>query len=64
MIRTKKEFEKFFRQEVLPFIRAEENKYRPGVDRPMRREEWNNTIDAMVQDGELPERACDWVSPW
>jgi len=63
-MRTKKEFEKYFKQEVLPAIRKEEQKYGPGIDRPMRREEWNNIIDMMIKDGELPARAGDWCCPW
>ena len=63
-MKTKKEFEKYFRQEVLPAIRKEEQKYGPGIDYPMRREEWNKIIGMMIEDGALPTRAEDWSCPW
>ena len=63
-MKTKKEFEKYFRQETLPAIRREEQNYGPGIDYPMRREEWNNIIDMMVTNKELPKRALDWSCPW
>ena len=63
--RTKKEFERIFRHEYMPAIRREESSYMGGgVDIPLRREEWNNTIDALVQDQLLPVKALDWVCPW
>jgi len=32
-------------------------------DRPARREAWNNTVDAMIRGGILPESAGDWSHP-
>jgi len=58
---TKKNFEKIFRREYLPMIRREESR---GIDYPLRRESWNNLIDALVKDGDLPGKANDWVCPW
>jgi hypothetical protein len=63
-MKTKKEFEKFFRREVLPYIKEQEQKYGPGIDRPWRRKEWVNTIDVLIRDGELPEHASEWSCPW
>lgn len=56
----KSEFERVFRAEILPdLIRAE----RGRVDRPMRREAWNDAIDSFIRDGLLPLRAGDWLHP-
>jgi len=61
--RNKKEFESYFRQEILPIIRrAYEQDGR--VDYPASREVWNNEIDALVKEGMLPKRAEEWVPPW
>ena len=64
--KTKKEFESYFRQEVLPELQKKEREYfrKSSVDIPLRREEWNNLIDALVEDGQLPKRALDWYCPW
>ena len=62
-MKTKREFESYFRRELMPVVRAlyEED----GIpDIPARREEWLNVIDAEVQNGQLPERARDWLCPW
>lgn len=32
-------------------------------DRPLRREDWNNTVDSFIQDDRLPESAGDWDHP-
>jgi hypothetical protein len=72
-MRTKREFERFFRAEIMPEIRSMEKWYtansgqvnkRVFVDVPLRRESWNNLIDAMVKDGSLPICAMDWECPW
>jgi len=65
-MRTKKDFLKFFRAEILPEIQKMEKEYfgRPSIDHPLRREEWNNIIDAMVTDRELPKHAIEWSCPW
>lgn len=62
-MKTKKEFENYFKNLVLPNIRSE---YEWGrrIDYPARREAWNNTIDMLVRDEELPEKARDWSCPW
>ena len=62
MIRTKREFEKYFRAEILPAIRAEYEQD-GRIDYPARRETWNNLVDAMAQDREIPRHA-DWICPW
>lgn len=66
-MKTKKEFEQYFRLEILPSIKAKESEYKTGrysVDLPMRREAWNNLIDCMVKDNQLPKRSIDWECPW
>jgi len=60
-MKTKKEFQDFFKTEILPHLGEKPG---PGIDRPMRREAWNNTIDGMLRDGELPKRAEEWACPW
>jgi hypothetical protein len=62
MIKTKTEFTRYFRAEILPIIR--ERYEADGMrDLPARREAWNDTIDAMVKDRQLPRCAVDWVCP-
>ena len=62
--KTKKEFEKHFRAEILPIIKAKESEYTNGVDTVMRREAWNDYIDSLVKDRQLPKKAMDWSAPW
>ena len=59
---TKSEFEEYFKREVLPAV---EDRYeRDGIpDKPARREEWNNTVDFFIKDGQLPESAGNWAHP-
>ena len=73
LARTKRDFEKYFRREVLPFIRDMERKNTQAsgqvnkryiIDYPMRREEWSNIIDSLVKDRELPNCAVNWICPW
>ncbi len=46
----------------LPWIK--ETYEQDGVpDRPARRESWNNMIDGLIRDGDVPERAGDWQHP-
>ena len=64
--RTKPQFEALFRSEIMPGVWRWEAKSQDGwrwADGPMRREEWNNTVDALVQSRELPERARNWTHP-
>lgn len=59
---TKREFELYFQEHVLPSVisRYEQD----GIpDRPARREAWNNSLDAMIQDGQLSRRAENWGHP-
>lgn len=59
---TKRQFEEHFEAEVLPFVarRYEQD----GVpDKPARREAWNDTVDAYIRDGRLPESAGNWTHP-
>lgn len=63
MIRTKREFERFFREEILPSIR-DQYEQDGRIDYPARREAWNNTTDAMAQDRAIPPHGREWVCPW
>lgn len=65
---NRRDFIAWFRENVLPYVREQEQQYPDSrgrtLDVPMRREEWNNTIDHLVREGELPRRAEDWSAPW
>jgi hypothetical protein len=61
---TRKDFIVIFKQDFMPQIKAEENRYQPGIDYPLRRETWNNLIDSLVKGLELPAYAMDWACPW
>lgn len=56
-------FRRMFDDEVVPEIK---NRYeRDGqIDYPARREAWNNMVDSMVKDGQLPGEAESWESPY
>ena len=58
------EAETFFIEEILPGIRATERLYGhmlDSIDRPMRREAWNNWTDSLACD----EQISDWqVHNW
>lgn len=60
---TKKQFESHFKKEYLPAIKEiyEED---GRIDYPARREAWNNLIDMLVENRELPGKAIDWTCPW
>ena len=60
---TKVDFERYFKDEVIPQILSIEADQSGRPDRPLRRESWNNMVDAWIQDGELSERAYDWSHP-
>jgi len=64
--KTKKEFESYFRQEVLPELQKMEKECfgKTSIDYPLRREEWNNLIDRLVDEKQLPKKALDWSCPW
>lgn len=67
LAKTKKQFEAYFRSIDLVEIRRQERRYKTGrfsIDYPMRREAWNNLIDYLLKDNQLPVRAEDWISPW
>lgn len=63
---TKKAFEAWFKEEVMPLIFIQENRWQVKwecPDGPLRREEWNNMVDMYIKDGMVSERAGDWVHP-
>jgi len=60
---TKKEFERMFEDEIMPMIMESELRGSGRIDKPGRRQAWNDTIDAYIKDGTLPERAGDWSKP-
>jgi hypothetical protein len=59
---TKRQFEELFREEVLPSL-VERYEQDDIPDKPARREAWNNTVDAYIRDGALPEAAGNWTHP-
>lgn len=59
---TKREFEGYFRSEVLPMV-IDQYEQDGIVDKPARREAWNDTVDAYIADGILPESAGNWSHP-
>jgi hypothetical protein len=62
-MKTKKEYMQYFKENILPHIKAEYEQD-GRIDYPARREAWNNDIDCLVRDRQLPQRAIDWVCPW
>jgi hypothetical protein len=63
---TKKEFECFFKEEMMPLIFIHENRWQTEwehPDKPLRREQWNDTIDMYIKESLIPKRAGDWVHP-
>lgn len=48
-------FESFFKQFIEPTISK--------TDKPALRQMWNDLIDGMCKNGELPERARNWSHP-
>ena len=61
---TKAQWEQSFKENILPSVIRQEMQYGSRYpDRPMRREAWNNAVDADIQDGILSERAYDWSHP-
>jgi len=59
---SKKDFESYFREEVLPYI-AQQYEQDGVPDKPARREAWNDTVDAFIQDRQLPKSAENWAHP-
>lgn len=66
--KTKKQFEVFFRAEILPDLKSQEREWQgkvnASIDYPLRREAWNNLIDSMIKERELPAYAENWCAPW
>lgn len=52
---TRAQFTKYFKGEIAASISP--------TDKPALRQAWNDTIDQMIKDGQLPERAGDWSHP-
>lgn len=65
---NKKDFLVYFKAEYLSGIKRQEiewqGTYNTTIDRPFRRETWNNLIDSYVRDRQLPRKAMDWCCPW
>lgn len=61
---TKKQVEADFRTNFLPYIRDVEKQQGDGrKDSIMRREEWNNYVDMLAEDGDIPESGREWTCP-
>lgn len=54
-MQTKKEFTKYFRTEIESEISS--------TDKPALRQAWNDTIDFMTRDNQLPATAKNWGHP-
>lgn len=62
---TKRDAIKDFRENHLPAIREKEKEVGGNfVDKPMRAQAWNDYIDLLVTNGELPKSALDWSNPF
>lgn len=56
-----------FRETVMPAIRRreEENGFGASADKPMRREEWSNHVDALQKAGRVTRHQADtWSNPF
>ena len=59
-------FSAYFRSEVMPWIFRQEAEWQgtwAHVDGPLRREAWNNSVDAWIEGGDLPEAEADRAHP-
>lgn len=58
---TKKQVDTIFREELMPFIRKEEQQYmkKRAKDIPMRCETYNNFVDSLQKDGLLTEKQAN-----
>jgi len=61
-----------FKETILPSILQKEAEYyvssdgKYSVDKPMRREAWNNFVDSLCKEGRITQNACDdddWSTP-
>lgn len=59
--KTKREFLLDFLQNILPLIEQQE---KCGVDKSLRRQTWNDTVDALLKSDELPPKAIHWSNPF
>src|SRR5690606_13212771 len=59
---TKAQFTEYVTDEILPLI-AERYEQDGVADRPARREAWNDIVDSMVEDRQLPRKALSWAIP-
>ncbi len=61
---TKSEALNQWKTNRLPAIQQAEQQYGNGIDRPMRREDWNNYTDALCKRGAITERQYEtWTHP-
>jgi hypothetical protein len=61
--KTKKQFEAYFKSEILPHVKTQYEQDN-RIDYPARREEWNNCIDELLKNRQLPRNAENWCCPW
>lgn len=52
---NQKAFREWFNEAILPEMKE--------LDAPSVRQSWNNIIDDMMRNGEIPERAGSWCCP-
>ena len=60
---TKRDFESWFRANILPEIR-QAYEHKGHIDHVARRTAWNDITDSMHRDGQLPDRALEWSCPF
>ena len=61
---TKREALNQWKAYRLPGILQTEQLYGNGIDRPMRREDWNNYTDALCKNRHITERQYEtWTHP-
>ena len=57
MKRTKKQVDEFFKMGILPSIKVLE--YGGFIDKPLRREAYNNYIDSLCKDGKITKKQAN-----
>ena len=60
---SKKQFEEYFKDEVLPVIVQRYEKEGGIPDEVARREAWNDTVDGFIKQDLIPQSAGNWSQP-
>jgi hypothetical protein len=62
MTMNKKQFVAYYRKTLMPSA-LDHERHTGRVDYPLRRQLWNDAIDAGIRNGILNDRAGDWAKP-